>query len=228
MPSSVDPQIPPKAAVGFGFMVLENASYLISAAVEGPGEEGVAPKGQGHSEEQRATLSTGLEIFRMFTLLIRTIFNLHPWAAALTAARLARLMRKTGGGWPDRDFASCAFRECAWALWPSVLLHALYDLLVMILPPAPGILMPFVFVLVLRTMLSAEWCDAAPPREAQVVRVVDGPAPDEGQVASPGAVEGAQAPTDAPAARTPSDDPFLTGAVPERGPDGRPSSSPGA
>mmetsp|Transcript_14818 Transcript_14818/g.33713 ORF Transcript_14818/g.33713 Transcript_14818/m.33713 type:complete len:260 (-) Transcript_14818:460-1239(-) len=68
-------------SVGFGFMVIENAGYLLSVAcIED--EDGI-------DAESKPEVDIALRIMRLVTIVIRVLLNLHPYLSGIVAACFA-------------------------------------------------------------------------------------------------------------------------------------------
>jgi len=131
-------------SVGFGFMVIENAGYLLTVAcIED--EENV-------DAGDKPEVDLALRIMRLVTIIIRVLLNLHPYLSGIVAARFATVLLKE-----PRENDTVTSTELAWILWPSALVHASYDLLVTILPGVLGLLMPFLFWYGVRRQFRKLW-----------------------------------------------------------------------
>lgn len=142
-------------AAGCGFMGVENMGYLFQASLERSVD---AP---GYMEK----------VMRWVVIIIRVCLNIHPWMVGITCGRLARVLFGYGAGCPRtvsmdehaqaRDVSRITLRELTWALYPSVLAHAVFDFSLLSLGAA-AIVVPFVWFYYARKFFNNEWDAAAP------------------------------------------------------------------
>lgn len=134
-------------AAGFGFMIVENAGYVIECATIPPSEVKNADDGQ-------ETLTKGaILILTSMTIFVRVMFNIHPWLTGLSARRAARIVFEEGN--PDNSSIGCF--GYVRALWPAAFLHGLYDFLLIISPGFLGLLWPPIFSLVSYKLFALSW-----------------------------------------------------------------------
>jgi len=142
-------------SVGYGFMIVENAEYLISSAST-PGEKRTSP-GNTPDEMQGGAI---VNFFTCVTILIRVLLNIHPWLAGYSAARIADVAFKQ-----RREKALLGCSELLWAVWPSAVIHAAYDFLIVAVPFL-GLFCPPLFWYFSRRWFYFEWDQVEPPSEA--------------------------------------------------------------
>eukprot|EP00929_Paragymnodinium_shiwhaense_P107244 TRINITY_DN73320_c0_g1_i1.p1 TRINITY_DN73320_c0_g1~~TRINITY_DN73320_c0_g1_i1.p1 ORF type:complete len:535 (+),score=84.73 TRINITY_DN73320_c0_g1_i1:214-1818(+) len=125
-------------AAGFGFMTVENAGYVMVAAMTPPTTEVVFSSHSGDGVFDRAprhpmmgdrnvvsedtTDAAAITFWTCATIAIRVLLNIHPWLAGVSAARLANTVFKDG-----RPTACAGPGEMFDAYWPSSVIHAAYD-----------------------------------------------------------------------------------------------------
>eukprot|EP00927_Polykrikos_kofoidii_P052802 TRINITY_DN4676_c0_g1_i1.p1 TRINITY_DN4676_c0_g1~~TRINITY_DN4676_c0_g1_i1.p1 ORF type:complete len:546 (-),score=57.87 TRINITY_DN4676_c0_g1_i1:53-1690(-) len=149
-------------SAGFGFMTLENAGYVVSAASQPPKVyPDLLDDGQSIHEERmnggRVTLLTSV------TIAVRVLLNIHPWLTGYSAIRLASKIFK------DDPANACKFGDILQALWPSAVIHALYDLGLTVLPGGLGMLLPPVFWWYSRRSFVSCWENTAVVNESASV-----------------------------------------------------------
>jgi len=132
-------------SAGFGFMVIENAGYLLSVACMQDDDAKV-------DVDTKPEVDMMMRIMRLVTIVIRVVLNLHPYLSGLVAGRFASVLVKH-----PRDGDNLTAKELLWVLWPSAALHASYDLLVTVLPGILGLLMPPIFWYIVRQQFRSEW-----------------------------------------------------------------------
>jgi len=98
-------------AIGSGFMVTENAKYLIQVSVV------QARPGQQLSGQ-------GLETFRVMIVCVRIFGNLHPWLTGLTAGRVAQIVFAETPALQRPYLSLYEFMSC---LALAATIHGLYD-----------------------------------------------------------------------------------------------------
>jgi RsiW-degrading membrane proteinase PrsW (M82 family) len=114
-------------AAGFGFMTVENGLYVMSSAVIPPMKIVTTGTGGGVQEiDDEAT-----QVGTVATIVIRILFNIHPWLSGLCAARIAAIAFKENKG-----TACLSTSDIIWAITPSSIIHASFNVLVTILPGA--------------------------------------------------------------------------------------------
>jgi RsiW-degrading membrane proteinase PrsW (M82 family) len=123
-------------SVGCGFMTMENVGYLLSTGL-------MYDKNDSAMAER---------IVRCVIVSVRVGLNLHPWLAGITSARIARVCFGDG-----RSTLSLSFSELAWALAPSVVLHALFDFSLLVLPGLLAMFLPMIFFCTARWLFDKEW-----------------------------------------------------------------------
>lgn len=134
-------------SVGSGFMIAENAGYLIEVATEPPVQ--MQSIDTGDEENIGRTM---LRILRIATMLIRTVLNVHPWLAALTAARVAKVAYAE-----KKSAANLSPQQLLTALAPAAFFHGLYDFLLTVGPSLFSIFYPPLFWFGLRNINITEW-----------------------------------------------------------------------
>jgi len=142
-------------SIGFGFMTIENAGYLLTVA-------GTPPMDYRDEEDGSIDHLGGmaLRVLRIVIILVRVLLNLHPWLAGIAAARIARI---TFG--EHRHTASLSGAEFLWCIWPSAMTHATYDFLILAVPGFLGICLPPVFWGLTCWAFVLEWDKAASAEE---------------------------------------------------------------
>lgn len=127
-------------AAGFGFMTVENAGYVMVAAMTPPTTEVVfsnkgadmmldrVPRHAATGSGGRKVVSedtvdaVSITFWTMTTIAIRVLLNIHPWLAGVSAGRLAKTVFKD-----YRPTACAGPGEMFDAYWPSSVVHAAYD-----------------------------------------------------------------------------------------------------
>lgn len=159
-------------AVGFGFMVNENAEYMIAVVSTPPMHYST------ESADDEMVGAAALLLMSVLTICVRVLLNIHPWWAALSAGRLARVVFRDGRAtaWPG-----CF--EFMVAVIPSSLSHAFYDFLVGV--DVPGVIsmaIPLVFWLMARWAFFVAWDSYEEPQtrpvpvEGRIVKAPEGKA----------------------------------------------------
>eukprot|EP00928_Gymnodinium_smaydae_P009998 TRINITY_DN13753_c0_g3_i1.p1 TRINITY_DN13753_c0_g3~~TRINITY_DN13753_c0_g3_i1.p1 ORF type:complete len:618 (+),score=128.63 TRINITY_DN13753_c0_g3_i1:171-2024(+) len=138
-------------AAGFGFMTCENAGYVMSAAVTPPT---VHPEQLREGQQVRPEDMNGgtATVMTMITILIRVLLNNHPWWTGISMIRLANVAFED-----QRKTACLSICTLLWAVWPSAVIHALFDF---ILTAAPGVIalpMPILFWYGSRRLFASSW-----------------------------------------------------------------------
>jgi len=143
-------------AAGCGFMTVENVGYLTSVSlIRDPGNHFILDK-----------------VMRWCIMAVRVALNIHPWMTGICCGRIARA---TYG----RDTPSLSLKELAWALWPAVVVHAVFDFSLVVLG-AFAMFIPLITWFLARSVFNSEW-DAAGELEAASAPTAD---PSEDQVAA--------------------------------------------
>eukprot|EP00403_Amphidinium_massartii_P043350 CAMPEP_0178442980 /NCGR_PEP_ID=MMETSP0689_2-20121128/38546_1 /TAXON_ID=160604 /ORGANISM="Amphidinium massartii, Strain CS-259" /LENGTH=553 /DNA_ID=CAMNT_0020066747 /DNA_START=100 /DNA_END=1758 /DNA_ORIENTATION=+ len=110
-------------SAGFGFMIVENAGYVMAMATTPP----MVTKGAG----QESNLdNTAITVLTLMTLVTRVFFNLHPWLTAYSAANYAEVAFSKGWLHADVYPVTYFFRAVA---TPS-LIHFAFDTMLLLLP----------------------------------------------------------------------------------------------
>eukprot|EP00927_Polykrikos_kofoidii_P058309 TRINITY_DN5274_c0_g1_i1.p1 TRINITY_DN5274_c0_g1~~TRINITY_DN5274_c0_g1_i1.p1 ORF type:complete len:700 (-),score=105.80 TRINITY_DN5274_c0_g1_i1:90-2189(-) len=145
-------------ASGFGFMTVENAGYVMAAAMMPPTST-VVSRWPQEPEGGRDVISTdevsgaSITFLTAMTVLVRVLLNIHPWLAGISAIRLSRLAFK-----PGNCVATLSAFDMFCIVFPSSIAHGAYDFLITVLTPALiGLLVPPVFWLFSRHYFSAGW-----------------------------------------------------------------------
>lgn len=132
-------------SVGYAFMTIENAGYIL-AMVSAPV---ISYRNADVSEDVDAVFMFHIEFLLIIT--IRVGLNLHPWLAGITSSRVARVTF-------DRQASAVPSpKELAWALIPSVLAHSAYDFILVALPDWMAIFAPPLFFGWAYHNFAAEW-----------------------------------------------------------------------
>lgn len=170
--------------VGFGFMVIENAGYLVGMAVDirfntddlvGIYQQDEAGPSISQTGPRQAWYLRAVLVF------YRVLLNLHPWLTALTAANVARLSMKEGVEYPQltaKEFCAC--------IGPAMAAHTLFDTGILISPSIVALILPFVFVGVLRHLVCQAW-DEVPDAEGDQAMGEDAFLAGQGENAGEGA-----------------------------------------
>eukprot|EP00929_Paragymnodinium_shiwhaense_P075580 TRINITY_DN38655_c0_g1_i1.p1 TRINITY_DN38655_c0_g1~~TRINITY_DN38655_c0_g1_i1.p1 ORF type:complete len:568 (-),score=96.37 TRINITY_DN38655_c0_g1_i1:177-1880(-) len=157
-------------AAGFGFMTVENAGYVMSAAMMPPTTQVIYSRNHGDpiiregdphprffasdhkklSEDEVSAAS--ITFWTTATIVIRVLLNVHPWWAAMSSARLAQMAYKD-----KRDSACLSAGEILSAFWPSALVHALYDFWITACTGPVGLLAPPVFWYFSKRHFNDDW-----------------------------------------------------------------------
>eukprot|EP00928_Gymnodinium_smaydae_P053029 TRINITY_DN37111_c0_g1_i1.p1 TRINITY_DN37111_c0_g1~~TRINITY_DN37111_c0_g1_i1.p1 ORF type:complete len:646 (+),score=137.46 TRINITY_DN37111_c0_g1_i1:80-1939(+) len=138
-------------AVGFGFMINENAEYMMATASSPP-----MRYANTDGEETDRVGESALATIAFFTIMIRVLFNTHPWWCGISAARVAKLVYSE-----HRGVTMPSVGEFLWAIAPSALAHAAYDFVVSGGAPALfAMLAPPGFWMVSRWIFMDEWARA--------------------------------------------------------------------
>jgi len=133
-------------AVGYGFMVVENAEYLISSASV-PGQETVMP---GSQRNERVD-GFAMQFFTFLTVAVRVFLNIHPWLAGISASRVAEVVFEQ-----RQQKLRVLVVDFLRAVWPCALVHAAYDLAVVSVPVL-SMLAPPLFWYLSRRQFSISW-----------------------------------------------------------------------
>eukprot|EP00746_Dinoflagellata_sp_MGD_P033056 gnl/MRDRNA2_/MRDRNA2_17875_c0_seq1.p1 gnl/MRDRNA2_/MRDRNA2_17875_c0~~gnl/MRDRNA2_/MRDRNA2_17875_c0_seq1.p1 ORF type:complete len:629 (+),score=108.53 gnl/MRDRNA2_/MRDRNA2_17875_c0_seq1:50-1888(+) len=152
-------------SVGSGFMIVENAGYLLQVAVQ-PSED-IQDIDTGSAESIGGTT---LRVLRIATMFIRTILNIHPWLAALTAARVAQISYKA-----KKNPENLSAQELLRALAPAACVHGLFDFVLVVGPAVLAILHPPLFWFGLHHIVTNEWNQLKPLQSSAIV-ISTGPA----------------------------------------------------
>ena len=125
------PHTLPRPQVGFGFMYLENLKYFFAIGQM----PNFGKAGREEVEEQAYYM-------RRFFLVCRNFCNIHPPLTGLAAARLCHCLYLPHSETFVRIGKMIPLSLLAFALWPSILLHAGYDMLSVFF----GVVMPDVIL----------------------------------------------------------------------------------
>eukprot|EP00930_Biecheleria_cincta_P089392 TRINITY_DN78691_c0_g1_i1.p1 TRINITY_DN78691_c0_g1~~TRINITY_DN78691_c0_g1_i1.p1 ORF type:complete len:552 (+),score=78.37 TRINITY_DN78691_c0_g1_i1:41-1696(+) len=132
-------------SVGYAFMTIENAGYIL-AMVSAPV---ISYRSADVAENVSAAVVFHIEFLLIIT--IRVGLNLHPWLAGITSARVARVTF-------DRQTSAVpSLKELVLALMPSVLAHSAYDFILVALPDSMAIFAPPLFFGWAYHKFAAEW-----------------------------------------------------------------------
>mmetsp|Transcript_70622 Transcript_70622/g.147927 ORF Transcript_70622/g.147927 Transcript_70622/m.147927 type:complete len:673 (-) Transcript_70622:66-2084(-) len=160
-------------SVGFGFMIVENAGYLLMSSLENAHDleqervsnpakhggvlsmlgfsRGVPNRGKAHLDEEDMDPDV-LRVLRVVVIFFRVLMNLHPWLTGLTAARIANSAFKE-----CRDRASLSLGEFIRCCAPAAIIHALYDTGITIMPVTVALAVPVVCWSCTKALFREEW-----------------------------------------------------------------------
>jgi hypothetical protein len=157
-------------------MAVENAEYFV-ILLSTPSKAHIFA-----SEEEKALNEEAMGFVRLLIIGIRIGLNIHPWLVGVTSARAARLAFE-----PGRSPKRLTLRELVWSLWPSAAAHAVYDMLITILPGGFALLMPGVFWYGARHAFQSEWAKVDSAAGADPVGADPGTSPEDHQPQEEGA-----------------------------------------
>jgi len=121
-------------AAGFGFMAVENVEYVMVSALK-PVATPV-----GTTTEQILSEQDSKSGVAVITILVRVFFNIHPWLTGLSTVRLGQV------AFDGEPTTACLGPfTLLWAVFPSALIHAVYDYLIVAIPIIGGLAVPFIW-----------------------------------------------------------------------------------
>lgn len=137
-------------SVGFGFMAVENALYVLSATLT------PAVTYESLDDDEYNVSVNEVYVITFVTVITRLLCNIHPLLTALSAARMAHIAFSE-----QRGNLDLSFTEYVYALWPSALAHAAFDFALLVAPGIFILVLPLLFF-ILCWVLNSEWSKAGP------------------------------------------------------------------
>jgi RsiW-degrading membrane proteinase PrsW (M82 family) len=160
-------------AAGYGFMIIENFSYLMNAASEPPGVYSPLNHTAGKDMKRDEMDSQTISALNWLTTFLRVVCNIHPWLTGYAAARLAKSLEL-------HDVACVGCPVLMLAALPSAVIHTTYDFL-LVVHPNPGLwvmAVPFIFWYLSWHLFKASW-DSLEDSAPSVAAVEPAAAPTE-------------------------------------------------